>query len=70
MNLDHTVPGPHREKVLTVLSAGGFDRATQQLIADSTLRNLVWTLGGSNARRRKLALELLAGVIEDESEAA
>jgi hypothetical protein len=70
MNLDNIVPGRYRDKAVVVLRAGGFDRASLELVAESTLRILIWTLGGANPRRRKLALELLAAVVEDESEAA
>lgn len=70
MNLDDMVPGRYTDKAVMVLRAGGFDRASPQLVAESTLRIVIWTLGGANPRRRKLALELLGAVIEDESEAA
>lgn len=69
MNLDVVVPGRYRDKTLMVLRAGGFDRVTHELIAEGTLRTLIWSLGGANPRRRKLVAELLDAVV-GESEAA
>jgi hypothetical protein len=67
--LDKRIPPQFRDKALSLLVAGGFDRTTRELLAEADVRVVIWTLGGANPQRRKTAGELLTLAYDDDEAA-
>lgn len=46
-------------RAVYLLNAGGYERATPQLLVETPLQKVAWILGGASSRRRKTVLELI-----------
>ena len=64
MNLDARLDSAQARQASEVLIAGGFPDASVELCESSSLRAIVWWLGGASLRRRKIVLELLDVVVD------
>lgn len=46
-------------RAVYLLNAGGYERATRQMLIDTPLQKVAWILGGPSRQRRKTVLELI-----------
>lgn len=65
MPLDSTLDPRYIGKAVNLLNAGGYDRATKELLSQSPVRVVAGVLAGSSPRRQRTVLELIELAIDD-----
>ncbi len=65
MLLDSKLDPRYVGKAVRLLNAGGYDRATSELLAGSSLGAVAGFLAGASPRRQKTVIELIESAMDD-----
>lgn len=63
--LDSKLDPRYVGKAVHLLNAGGYDRATPELLSGSPIRFVAGYLGGGSRRRQKTVIELIELAVDD-----